>query len=72
VTTAPDLERPARRVEVCGTCSGYLKTVDVPEPTPFPLVAIADLETMDLDVAAMENGYRRPQLPDVTTRPKEN
>ena len=43
-----------RRVEVCGTCSGYLKTVDVAELSPFPLLAIADLETMDLDMAAME------------------
>ena len=68
VTAAPDLERPTRRVEICGSCAGYLKTVDAPELTPFPLVAIADLETMDLDLAAMENGYRRPQLPDVTGR----
>jgi hypothetical protein len=36
--------------------------VDVPELSPFPLLAIADLETMDLDVAAMENNYRRPEM----------
>lgn len=62
VTAAPDVERKNRRVEICATCAGYLKTVDVPDLTPFPLVAIADLETMDLDLAAMENGYRRPNL----------
>ena len=62
VTAAPDQERKDRRVEVCGTCAGYLKTVDVAELSPFPLLAIADLETMDLDVAAMERGYRRPAL----------
>ena len=62
VTAAPDEERKDRRVEVCATCAGYLKTVDVPELSPFPLLAIADLETMDLDVAAMEKGYSRPQL----------
>jgi len=60
VTAAPDEERKSRRVEVCGTCAGYLKTVDTTELSPFPLIAIADLETMDLDVAAMERGYRRP------------
>jgi FdhE protein len=62
VTAAPDEERKDRRVEVCATCAGYLKTVDVPELSPFPLLAIADLETMDLDVAAMEKGYSRPPL----------
>ena len=44
--------------------SFYLKTVDLPELSPFPLLAIADLETMDLDVAAMEHGYTRPALKD--------
>jgi FdhE protein len=62
VTAAPNEERKDRRVEVCSACGGYLKTVDVPDLSPFPLLAIADLETMDLDVAAMENGYRRPEL----------
>ena len=51
-----------RRLEVCGACGGYLKTVDVPELSPFPLLAIADMETMDLDLAAMEHGYARPPL----------
>jgi|SRR6266851_8168174 len=62
ITAAPDEERKDRRVEVCGACSGYFKTVDVPGLSPFPLLAIADLETMDLDVAAMERGYGRPPL----------
>ena len=62
VTAAPNEERKDRRVEVCSTCGGYLKTVDVAELSPFPLLAIADLETMDLDVAAMEHRYVRPPL----------
>ena len=57
-------DRPDRRIEICGGCGGYLKTVDVPELSPFPLLAIADLETMDLDMMAMEKGYRRPGLKD--------
>lgn len=68
VTAAPNEERKDRRVEVCSACGGYLKTVDVPELSPFPLLAIADLETMDLDVAAMENGYGRPVLKDFRAR----
>jgi len=62
VTAAPDEERKDRRVEVCSACGGYLKTVDVGELSPFPLLAIADLETMELDVAAMARGYGRPPL----------
>ncbi len=64
VTAAPDESRVDRRLEVCGACGAYVKTVDVPELSPFPLIAIADLETMDLDIAAMERGYTRPPLRD--------
>ena len=64
VTAAPDTERKDRRIEMCATCGGYLKTIDVPELSPFPLLSISDIETTDLDVAAMEHGYRRPALKD--------
>jgi FdhE protein len=53
-----------RRLELCSACSGYLKVLDVAALSPFPLVAVSDLETMDLDVAAMERGYSRPILKD--------
>jgi len=62
VTAAPNEERKDRRVELCRTCGGYLKTIDLDELSPFPLLAISDIETTDLDVAAMEHGYARPQL----------
>lgn len=68
VTAAPNEERKDRRVELCTTCGGYLKTIDLGELSPFPLLAISDIETTDLDVAAMEHGYARPQLKDFTTR----
>ena len=67
VTAAPEEERKDRRVEICKSCGGYLKTVDAPELSPFPLLAIADLETMDLDLAAMERGYGRPTLKEFAT-----
>jgi FdhE protein len=54
--------RRHRRLEICNTCRSYMKAVDVVELSPFPLVAIADLETMDLDMAAIERGYTRPPL----------
>ena len=51
-----------RLVEVCSGCGSYLKTVDVEKLSAFPLLSIGDLETMDLDVAAMEHGYARPAM----------
>ena len=68
VTAAPDDERKDRRIEVCARCGGYLKTIDVAELSPFPLLSISDIETTDLDVAAMEHGYARPPLKDFTAR----
>jgi FdhE protein len=65
VTAAPDGERKDRRLEVCTACAGYLKTIDLPELSPFPLLAISDIETTDLDAAAMEHGYARPALKDL-------
>ena len=47
----------SKSVQACG---GYLKTIDLDELSPFPLLAISDIETMDLDMAAMEHGYQRP------------
>ena len=68
VTAAPDEARKDRRIEVCSGCGGYLKTIDVPELSPFPLLSISDIETTDLDVAAMEHGYARPALKDFGSR----
>ena len=68
VTAAPDQERTDRRLELCGACRSYMKTVDVEGFSPFPLVAIADMETMDLDLAAMEHGYSRPPLREFAKR----
>jgi FdhE protein len=65
---APNEERNDRRLELCLACQGYLKTVDVPGLSPFPLLAIYDMETMDLDLAAMEHGYSRPPLREFTRR----
>jgi FdhE protein len=62
VTAAPNEERKDRRVEVCNACGGYLKTIDLADLSPFPLLSISDIETTDLDVAAMEHGYARPAL----------
>jgi FdhE protein len=67
IAAAPDVSQPQQRVELCGSCSGYTKVIEVVAPTPFPLLAIEDLATMDLDRGAMERGYRRPELFDLDT-----
>ncbi len=63
VTIAPNRDRPARRLELCRQCGGFLKVLTVDVPTPFPLLAIDDLASADLDQAAMHHGYRRHPLP---------
>ncbi len=65
ISAAPDVSQPRRRVDLCGRCSGYTKVIDVPQPTPFPLLAIEDLASLNLDEGAMNRGYRRPELFDL-------
>ena len=66
IVAAPDLKRPGRTVELCGACGGYTKVIRVEAATPFPLLAVDDLATMDLDRGAMERGYGRPGMFDVS------
>jgi FdhE protein len=68
MTAAPDPERPGRRVQICGGCGGYVKWLEMNAPTEFPLVAIEDLASMDLDMAAIERKYLRPPLPEIKRR----
>jgi hypothetical protein len=39
--------------------------IEVTALTPFPLIAIEDLATSDLDRGAMERGYGRPKMVDL-------
>jgi FdhE protein len=55
-------ESTGRRLEVCRACGGYLKTIDVERSIPFPLLAIEDLASQDLDRAAQHHGFRRRPL----------
>jgi FdhE protein len=65
---APDEARGDRRLELCLSCQGYLKTVDVPALSPFPFLAIYDMETMDLDLAGSRRSPRRRCPGDVDAR----
>jgi formate dehydrogenase formation protein len=67
VTAAPDMSRKSRRVELCGACGSYTKVIETANLTPFPLLAIEDLASVDLDQGAMAREYGRPKLFDLNT-----
>ena len=54
-----------RRVETCGTCHGYVKSVATLSALSPADLALVDLETVDLDLAAQERGRRLPKSPAV-------
>lgn len=63
-----DPARPRRVVETCGACRGYAKVIDIDTSLPFPLLALADLDSMDLDLVAMQQGFARPAVKLFTRR----
>ncbi len=61
--TAAAGEAPAgRRIEFCRACGGYLKQIDLPAATAVAILPVLDLETSDLDLAAVGRGYARPSM----------
>ena len=48
------------RVETCGTCRGYLKSVTTLSAMPFQALAMTDLKTVSFDLAAHDRGFSRP------------
>jgi FdhE protein len=68
ITAAPNAEQPGRRLQMCNACGAYLKVLELTSPTEFPLVAIEDLASMDLDMMAIERKYMRPALPEIKKR----
>jgi FdhE protein len=55
------------RVDVCGRCQGYVKSVATFHSVPTPRLAAEDTATVHLDVGAREAGYVRPGTVDVAT-----
>jgi FdhE protein len=52
-----------RLIEACKHCSGYLKSFTTLQGSDPLAVALDDLASVDLDTAAVEQGYRRPDGP---------
>ncbi len=52
-----------RKVETCEACRGYVKSITTLRATPVDEVTLVDLDTVELDIAALERGYARPNEP---------
>jgi FdhE protein len=48
-------------VNVCKRCLGYVKTFTRLQGSPPAAITVDDLASVDLDVAAVEQGYKRPE-----------
>lgn len=59
-TLTPEGESQTRRIEVCYTCKGYLKTFTTLRPMTLRTIAMTDLASVDLDLIAQERQYARP------------
>jgi FdhE protein len=57
----PEQDGESRRVETCGQCLGYLKSAATLRAWEGDDVALVDLATIDLDLAALEREYMRPR-----------
>ena len=56
----PEGAGETRKVDTCTLCKGYLKTLTTLTAWAPDEVALADLATVDLDLAALDQGYARP------------
>jgi FdhE protein len=60
---APERERESRRAATCDACRGYLKSVTTFQAIPPVEIGILDMQTLELDIAALDQGYARPDVP---------
>ncbi|MFN8678675.1 MAG: formate dehydrogenase accessory protein FdhE [Thermomicrobiales bacterium] len=60
-TLLSEQDGEARKVETCTRCRGYLKIISTLRAWPGDEVCLADLATIDLDLAALERDYARPE-----------
>jgi FdhE protein len=73
---APEAERESRRAVTCEVCHGYFKVLASVSPLAIADILRSDLESIELDIAALDAGYSRPERPgfqlDVQVIPDEN
>jgi FdhE protein len=61
VSLVPGNGGASRVIEACKRCLGYVKAFTTLEGSAPEKVILEDLASVDLDVAAVEQGYKRPQ-----------
>jgi FdhE protein len=61
VSLVPEKSGAGRIIEACKRCLGYVKTFTRLEGSAPAKVILDDLASVDLDVAACAQGYKRPQ-----------
>jgi FdhE protein len=57
----PEGEAELLRLETCDTCLGYIKAVTTLRPRPAWALPLDDLRTLELELLAVERGFRRPE-----------
>lgn len=61
VSLVPEKSGAGRMIEACKRCLGYVKTLATLEGSAPAKVILDDLASVDLDVAACAQGYKRPE-----------
>ena len=61
VSLIPEQGGNTREIEACKRCLGYVKTFTTLQASPAAKIILDDLASVDLDIAALEHGYKRPQ-----------
>ncbi len=61
----PEVNGETRKVDTCAVCRGYVKTLTTLLAWAPDEVALADLATVDLDLAALAKDFARPDAPAV-------
>ncbi len=56
----PEADPESRKVDTCSVCKGYVKALATLVAWPGPRLALEDLATVELDLAALERGFSRP------------
>ena len=63
VSLVPEKSGSNAAIDACKRCHGYVKTFTTLQGSPPANVMVDDLASVDLDIAALEHGYKRPQGP---------
>jgi FdhE protein len=61
VSLVPEKNGSNAVIDACKRCLGYVKTFTTLQGSPPTKVMVDDLASVDLDIAALEQGYRRPE-----------